>query len=628
MSSKKTVDKDKGGSSELLTPSSSFKFRRAKDKDTTLTSARTGFKLGRNRNEEGSTIESVREAFRLEQPEGRSRVYSATRRSSCKQFLVTLTIAAVIAFLIVLVNDAVVVVYLEHQNQQLKDSDTSLAQDAQLGDTSLQTTLMEQIQSLQSNFTAELGAMKLKLSDTEDRLANATNMIVALEHKHLEAFEIMQQALNIAEEKLENATDKISLLEENHAAAVKQMEEELVATNKQLHNATVRIEVLESELSTGIATLNATKASVVAVSELTDRLVLLDGEKASRAELGVLSTNLTQADNEIRQKLDELSNSALNQTHHDQLQDFIAIFASTKANQSDFEMLVARVETLQNSTDELSHTLDDTTGVLQMDIQDLFIVAHNATLAVASKARQLETISEQVAFLNTTKVERAEFDRLSANLTSLRNTTSRTDRQLRYDIDDLADGTINRTHHDELQDIVNMFAETKANLSDLKALEKEVSTLSRDINGSISELTRDLTTLGETVQTVAATVEEQDVDALTNRVGNLDRDLGMLNDTVNAERSEVEQLQSESSSLDGKVTEHISSSQETHNQLASDITDNENQINANTNEISDVEDSISQLQTQSSAYSLGTTSSWMIAITVSLVLLNIVSIPN
>jgi hypothetical protein len=620
MSSKKTVDKDKGGSSELLTPSSSFKFRRAKDKDTTLTSARTGFKLGRNRNEEGSTIESVREAFRLEQPEGRSRVYSATRRSSCKQFLVTLTIAAVIAFLIVLVNDAVVVVYLEHQNQQLKDSDTSLAQDAQLGDTSLQTTLMEQIQSLQSNFTAELGAMKLKLSDTEDRLANATNMIVALEHKHLEAFEIMQQALNIAEEKLENATDKISLLEENHAAAVKQMEEELVATNKQLHNATVRIEVLESELST--------KASVVAVSELTDRLVLLDVEKASRAELGVLSTNLTQADNEIRQKLDELSNSALNQTHHDQLQDFIAIFASTKANQSDFEMLVARVETLQNSTDELSHTLDDTTGVLQMDIQDLFIVAHNATLAVASKARQLETISEQVAFLNTTKVERAEFDRLSANLTSLRNTTSRTDRQLRYDIDDLADGTINRTHHDELQDIVNMFAETKANLSDLKALEKEVSTLSRDINGSISELTRDLTTLGETVQTVAATVEEQDVDALTNRVGNLDRDLGMLNDTVNAERSEVEQLQSESSSLDGKVTEHISSSQETHNQLASDITDNENQINANTNEISDVEDSISQLQTQSSAYSLGTTSSWMIAITVSLVLLNIVSIPN
>jgi chromosome segregation ATPase len=625
MSSKKTVDKDKGGSSELLTPSSSFKFRRAKDKDTTLTSARTGFKLGRNRNEEGSTIESVREAFRLEQPEGRSRVYSATRRSSCKQFLVTLTIAAVIAFLIVLVNDAVVVVYLEHQNQQLKDSDTSLAQDAQLGDTSLQTTLMEQIQSLQSNFTAELGAMKLKLSDTEDRLANATNMIVALEHKHLEAFEIMQQALNIAEEKLENATDKISLLEENHAAAVKQMEEELVATNKQLHNATVRIEVLESELSTGIATLNATKASVVAVSELTDRLALLEREKASRAELGVLSTNLTQADNEIRQKLDELSNSALNQTHHDQL---LAMFASTKANQSDFEMLVARVETLQNSTDELSHTLDDTTGVLQMDIQDLFIVAHNATLAVASKARQLETISEQVAFLNTTKVERAEFDRLSANLTSLRNTTSRTDRQLRYDIDDLADGTINRTHHDELQDIVNMFAETKANLSDLKALEKEVSTLSRDINGSISELTRDLTTLGETVQTVAATVEEQDVDALTNRVGNLDRDLGMLNDTVNAERSEVEQLQSESSSLDGKVTEHISSSQETHNQLASDITDNENQINANTNEISDVEDSISQLQTQSSAYSLGTTSSWMIAITVSLVLLNIVSIPN
>jgi chromosome segregation ATPase len=614
MSSKKTVDKEKGGSSELLTPSSSFKFRRAKDKDTKPTLARTGVKLGRNRNEEESSIESVREAFGLEQPEGRSRVYSATRRSSCKHFLVTLTIGAVIAFLIVLVNDAVVVVYLEHQNQQLKDSDTSLAQDAQLGDTSIQTTLMEQIQNLKSNFTAALGAM---------------------EHKHLQAFEIIQQTLNIAEEKLENATDKISLLEENHAAAVKKMEEELIATNEQLHNAIVRIEVLESELSIAggaIVTLNATKASVVAVSEVTDRLSLQVIEKASRAEFVVLSANLTllaevstQAHKDIRQELNELSNTALNQTHHDQLQDFIAIFASTKANQSNFEILVSRVATIQNSTDELSQTLEYTTGELEVDIHDLLTVAHNATLAVAS-------ISGQVAVLKTTKVERAELDSLSANLTSLRSTTSRIDQKLRYDIDDLADGTINRTHHDELQEIVNMFAETKANLSDLKALEKRVYNLSRDINGSISELTRDLTTLGvalgETVQTVAAVVEEQDVDALTNEVGNLDRDLGTLNKTVNELKAEKSQLQNESRSLDGKVTEHISSSQETHDQLTSDITENENQINANTKEISDVEDSISQLQTQSSAYSLGIASSWMMAITVSLVLLNIVFIPN
>ncbi|CAI8032767.1 hypothetical protein GBAR_LOCUS18499 [Geodia barretti] len=308
-------------------------------------------------------------------------------------------------------------------------------------------------------------------------------MIVALEQKHLEAFEIMQQALNIAEEKLENATDKISLLEETHAAAVKKMEEELIATNKQLHNATVRIEVLESELSITrglIVTLNATKASVVAVSEL-------HREKASQAEFVVLSANQTllaevstQAHKDIRQELNELSNSALNQTHHDQLEDFIAIFASTKANQSNFEILVSRVATLQNSTDELSQTLEYTTGELEVDIQGLFTVAHNATLAVAS-------ILDQVAVLKTTKVERAEFDSLSANLTSLRSTTSRIDQKLRYDIDDLAGGTINRTHHDELQDIVNMFAETKANLSDLKALEKRVSNLSRDINGSISD---------------------------------------------------------------------------------------------------------------------------------------------
>ena len=209
---------------------------------------------------------------------------------------------------------------------------------------------------------------------------------------------------------------------------------------------------------------------------------------------------------------------------------------------------------------------------------------------------------------------------LSANLTSLRETTSMIDQQLRADIDDLYDGTINRTHHGHLQDMVNMLVKTKANRSEFETLKQQVSTLSRDTTDSISQLTRNVTTLGRSVQSVndslASKAERQDLTELKNRVDTLDTDLETLDDAVEglktskAEKSELEGIQNESNSLDGRLTQHISSSQETHDQLAADVSDNKNQIDANTNEITDAESSISQLQTQVAASSFAPTASW------------------
>ena len=421
-------------------------------------------------------------------------------------------------------------------------------------------------------------------------------------------------------------------------ATVAQIDRDLTATNKKLVSATERIEVLETNLTAAteiIASLNATKASLVVVSELQDTLALLNREKASIIQFDALSTNLTVlekatklADEELKDQLDNLSSSALNQTHHDQLQDFIAMFAATKTNQSEFEKLVSRVAMVQNRTELLAQTFDLTAEELHADIEDLSTVLQNSTLDFADN---IGTISDQVALLNSTLVGRGEFKSLSANLTSLRANTYRILTELRYDIDDLEDGTVNRTHHDELRDIVNMFADTKANLSDLVALERAVSKLSRDINGSISELTRNITSLDRAVQTIsgdlATTPQVQDLTTLTARVESLDSKFGTLESTVDglntskAKQTDLEKLQN---SVDEKLTGHISSAQEEHDQLESDISDNENQIRVNTGEISGVENSISQLQ-QVSASSLSLVYSWVtLVVSVTLALLGII----
>lgn len=515
----------------------------------------------------------------------------------CKHLLVTLTAAALITFLIVLLNDAVIIVYLEHQNHQLKESDSSVEQNAQVGDASLQITLMQELKNLQSNFTAELQAMRQALNATEQRLVEAKVTIVTLEKKHIATFQTMEELLNATEGRLLAATDKIAVLEDNHSAALRKMEAALNATNKQLTSATTKINNLESELTT--------KASVVVVRDLQENLTSL--AVASSIE-----------DDEIRREIQDLTDNSLNQT---QLQDIIAMFANTKTNQSDFEELVSHVTTLQNSTDTLSQTVENTTTEFTTKIEDLSITVYSTTVALASKADQLElnSLSHQVEELGATTVERSEFDSLSANLTSLSETTSMIDQGLRADVDDLADG-INRTYHTQLQDMVNMLAKNKANQSEFETLKQQLSTLSQDTRDSISQLTGNVTTLGRSVQSVndnlTSKAERQDLTKLTNHVDTLGTGLETLNDTVDglktskAEKSEFEDIQNESNGLDGRLTQHISSSEEMHDQLAADISDNKNQIDANTNEITDAESSISQLQTQVAASSFGPTASW------------------
>ena len=275
----------------------------------------------------------------------------------------TLTAAALIAFLIVLINDAAIIVYLEHQNHQLKESDSSVEQNAQVGDTNLQITLTQELKNLQSNFTAELRAMRQALNATEERLVEAKVMIVTLEEKHIAAFQTMEESLNATEGTLRAATDKIAVLEDNHSVILREMEAALNATNKQLNSATTKINNLDSELT-------ATKASVGMVRDLQDTL---------SKNLTLVAEASSREDDEIRQEIQDLTNNSLNQTHIKELQDIIAMFANTKTNQSDFEELVSHVTALQNSTDTLSQTVENTTAEFTTRIEDLSITVYNTS---------------------------------------------------------------------------------------------------------------------------------------------------------------------------------------------------------------------------------------------------------
>ena len=536
-------------------------------------------------------------------------MYPSKKTGSCKQFVATLTFATVIALLIVLLNDALLVVYFENQNHKLTQADSDLAHDTQVGDDDLKTTMEEQLRKLESNFTArllelgrhyseELRGMAEALNATEERLANATVMIVELEEENLSTFKVMQEALN--------------QLKETNYAAIEAMERELNATRAHLDHATTRITDLEVELMSEVASLSTSKASVVTVSELSATVAQLEVEKASKTEFDSLSANLTllaeassMADNEIRLELDELADSSLNQTHHDQLEEFIAIFASTKANQSNFEHLVKRVSTLENTTNSTAEELfqavgevENTAVELQLDLEQLSITVTVLAADTASKADQQEvdSLSDQLTQLATLTVG---FEDLTANLTSLREATARADQELRKEIDDLADGTINRTHHDELQDIVNMFAATKANQSDFEALQAKVAILSEDMQSSIDTLNHNITSLKRDMQ-----VGERDIAELNGRVATLEGVLDVLEQTVDslkrgkANATELEDLQEKEKGLDDRVTTHISSSQATHEELSSDITGNEGAILSMSDRISSVETSISDLETQ------------------------------
>ena len=389
----------------------------------------------------------------------------------------------------------------------------------------LNHTLLQKIQQLENSFTAkihelevahsaELTEMREALNATEERLVNATIMIQDLEEKHLTVFREMERALDETEGKLEEATATLLMLEDSYFMTIAAIQREVNVTKVKLDDTTGKIAELEEGLSgteTAIASLNVSKASKAIVDGLTERVEELEIGKVDKTEFEILSGNVTSlretisaVDEDIRQELSELASTTLNLTHYDQLQDGIqhlvedrtsdfletvnVIDNTTVAMQRDIQQLIdgkgqtreelnETRETLYAATASitvLEDALNDTTqrtSALEVELANTKMEISSLNETKASKA-SVEELTEE---LEIRKVDKTEFEILSGNVTSLRETTSAADEDIRQELSVLADSTINHTHYNQLQNGIQHLTTLVTELND--STEKNLETV-------------------------------------------------------------------------------------------------------------------------------------------------------
>ena len=245
--------------------------------------------------------------------------------------------------------------------------------------------------------------------------------------------------------------------------------------------------------------------------------------------------------------------------------------------------------------------------------------------------------------LDARKVDRMEFELLSGNLTLLRESLARDYEEIHEDLAELSGSALNYTHHDQLQRGIDRLEASKANQT---ALEEVVLTVSNLENSTVSisklvvQVALNVTTLEQhTREALTTKADQRDIDSLSDRLTALSdttvtrETFERLEDRVEtlstnkAEQSALNELKGTVDHLDatcareykvdqleGRVTSHIKSSDDKHEELASDISDNDGSIQINSRRIGNVENAIRQDDTETSAASHVLTSSWIITI--------------
>ena len=419
------------------------------------------------------------------------------------------------------------------------------------------------------------------------------------------------------------------------------------------------VEQLSSELSIAreeIVNLNTTKASRVA---LDNAVTQLDTSKADKEEFEILASNVTSLKETLEEELSDIS---LNQTHYDQLQGGIDRLESLKANQTDLEDLVSTVAVLANSTVgtsdflQLLETVDSkaSSDSLEQLSSEVSIAREEIANLNTTKASRV-ALDNAVGQLDTSKADKEEFEILVSNVTLLRETTFRADESLRRRLSELSDSTLDQVHYNELQSGIDRLESSKANQTDLEELastvtalaENSVTTsnfllLSRRVDGIENNTTQlqqqglqlasRVTTLEDTTSNIndllATKANQQDVDSLGQRLETLSEttvQTSTFEQTVEtlesgkADQTDLDELEHQVDHLDEEVEEigdEISSlgtrfenAQQAHNTFTSDIDDNEDLIQVNTDKIANIEGDVRELQTASTP---GLTASWMI----------------
>ena len=487
--------------------------------------------------------------------------------------------------------------------------------------------------------------MQTALAEAQERLLNATATISLLQS------ELSRVNTSVVSLKTE-VTTNITILDLRKAD---ETDFDILSSNlTKLSESVSRRDAVLNTTTEQLHVLARTALNQSHYDQLQDGIDMLETSKASQEDFETLLSNFTS-----------LADSTVRTSDFVKLSAAVDDIDNSTVKKEEFFRLAENVTILQYHHGLFNTTLSNARARIS-ELEDE-IMGHLSTLE-ATKANQSDVndLSVTVAMLNTTKVGITEFVVLSSSVSNLRALViTKADRDVVVDLEEnlniLAANALNHSHYDWLQDSIDQLEISKTNQEDFETLlsnftsfadntvrtsdflqlsadvddidnstvKKEeffrlaenVSTLeyhlglinitltSKADQSGVDQLTERLTTLSDTTvtnevfETLAGTVQ-------TLKTSKADRSsLSELETTVN-HISDTAAKQSELRTLSGTVSDHITSSQNEHDQLTSNISANDRKIWANTDRISGVNNDVTRLDAKVNS-TPGLTASWM-----------------
>ena len=450
---------------------------------------------------------------------------------------------------------------MTEQNQNILEMQRQLAQQAKLSD----GYLLEQLRQFEDNATSRISELEENNLRQSKELRDAMEKISEMEEKQL-----------MQEDELRGAKGKISELEDE----VRQLQED-----RDILQTTKANQIELDQLSNTISVLSKTKANMTEFNSLLSNVSNLRETVSKKAEKDVVLV--------LAEDVRMLEAKALNESHYYELQSEIDMLKWSKVNLTDFEDLVSNVTSLAESTVrtsdflQLSSALNVThmaltetqqiLSTMQRDLTNAQKDLYNATIIISVLQIDFEDLVSNVTSLADSTVRTSDFLQLSETVNDLESTTHKNISLLRLNF-------TNQIGY------VNTALTGKADQHDVDMLTERVTTLS-DTTVTLTAFE----TLKENVQSLTTSKADQtSLDQLQSTVNDLEG--------TTAKQQDLQRL-------DVKVSNHISSSQQTHSQHDSRISGNDGDIRSNTARIASVENDIKQLKDSTP----GLTASWMIA---------------
>ena len=550
------------------------------------------------------------------------------------------TASIILAFLVILI--LCVALIIVWQNDKFTEIEAQLASHSSMCGSRC-GELANDLEWFKKNTTAQIFELKEKLKEMEDTMD-------AKEQALLDAgAEILQLERNITK-----TAEKLSETERE----LTEVAEKLKKKEEILEEALERATVFEAEHNRTMDRVSALEA----------------GHREMAANFNLTRNELTTTREMLKVRVGDLENTlsitaaALETEHNRTIDRLLALEASyqevaTSLSLTRDELNITRV-ILQGRAQDIENTLTNTTARTAAIERELERMESDIETLNATKASR-EAVDERLAELNMVKADRSEVAVLSDNLTALEEASSREDEDIWQELRALADNTLNHSHYDHLQQALQHLQSSKASQIDFENLSSEVEVLANNtvrtdtflssigtventtllLQQSIHELELNFTSLNGTVHQISATLttkaDTQDLVTLSERVDSIDSSkvstetFTELVSTVEgiqdskAEQHDLDRVEdrvimlehnratkTQLNSIEGDLERHTSSSDGVHTRLQSSIRTNTDNIDSNSDRITELENASPRL-----------TGSWMTTIACVSVILVTVFVP-